>query len=86
MHMGKTETGDLESLAEKGVCTAKGRVFGTYLHGFFEHSENIKALNSLMGTAFEPVDYINEKERQLDLLAETIKENCNIDLILKDVL
>jgi len=86
MHMGKTETGDLESLAEKGVCTAKGRVFGTYLHGFFEHSENIKALNCLMNTAFEPVDYVNEKERQLDLLAETIKENCNIDLILKDVL
>lgn len=86
MHMGKTETGDLESLAEKGVCTAKGRVFGTYLHGFFEHSENIKALNNLMNTAFEPVDYVNEKERQLDLLAETIKENCNIDLILKDVL
>ncbi|QAR33447.1 cobyric acid synthase [Geovibrio thiophilus] len=86
MHMGRTETGDLVSLAENGVCTAKGKVFGTYLHGFFEHSENIKALNSLLGTAFEETDYVNEKERQLDLLAETIKHNCDIDLILKGVL
>lgn len=87
MHMGRTETGAGTSvLAENGVCTAKGRVFGTYLHGFFEHSGNIKALNSLLGTVFEETDYINEKERQLDLLAETIKQNCDTDLILKEIL
>lgn len=77
------KTGDCEVLSDN--CLSKGKVFGTSLHGFFEYAENIKALNMLLSTNIKPCDYINEKERSLDLLAETIKENCDIDFMLNGV-
>lgn len=87
MHMGVTQaTGEVCELTCSGLCVLKNNVFGTYLHAFFDYAENLKALNKVLGTKFEEVDYENEKDRQLNLLAETIKNNCDINFILKGIL
>ncbi|MGD9808962.1 MAG: cobyric acid synthase [Deferribacterales bacterium] len=85
MHMGVTDIkGGYEQLAsEKDVLITDGRVTGTYLHGIFESGKITEKLFAMHGVNIYADDYIDEKERQLNALAKMIKENCDIDKILK---
>jgi adenosylcobyric acid synthase len=85
MHMGVTDIkGGYEQLAsEKDVLITDGRVTGTYLHGIFESGKITEKLFAMHGVNISADDYIDEKERQLNALAKMIKENCDIDKILK---
>lgn len=85
MHMGVTEVnGDYAQLAgEKDVLISSEKAVGTYLHGVFESGKVTEKLFALAGLNISAENYIDEKERQLNSLAKMIKENCDIDKILK---
>ena len=92
IHMGRTETAGghpfctLEDGKPEGY--ADGQVFGTYLHGLFDTGELTEALAAWLlrrkGQEAETVrleaqrDYL---ERQLDQLADVVRQSLNIDRI-----
>ncbi|WP_224746797.1 cobyric acid synthase [Pelovirga terrestris] len=89
MHVGRTSVGSgVEQLSVDNLCLwdRRKRVFGTYLHGFFETTTNLAALGKLLHLPLQAVDYRIEKERQLDLLAKTLEEHCDIDAMLEGLL
>ena len=89
MHVGRTSIGSgVEQLSTDNLCLwdHRKRIFGTYLHGFFETATNLAALGKLLQLPLPVVDYRREKERQLDLLARTLEEHCNIDAMLEGLL
>lgn len=89
MHVGQSRIhSDVEQLCADGLCLWDGsrRVFGTYLHGIFENAANLRLLAGLLRLPLPIVDYQSEKERQLDLLAHTIAEHCDIDAMLEGLL
>lgn len=89
MHVGRTSVGsNIEPLSVDNLCLWDGRrrIFGTYLHGIFESATNLRALADLLQLPLPQVDYQNEKERQLDLLATTLEEHCDINAMLKGLL
>jgi len=87
MHMGETKiSGDYDNLVcEKGILVNSENVIGTYLHGIFESGKLTEKLMSIGGINISAENYIDEKERQLELLANMIKDNCDIERILKGV-
>ncbi|XOB66124.1 cobyric acid synthase [Deferribacteres bacterium DY0037] len=85
MHMGRTEiNGGYEQLSEaENAIIRSGNVAGTYLHGIFEDGKVTEKIFAIGGINIKADDYINEKERQLNALAGMIKENCDVDSIMK---
>jgi len=85
MHMGVTgiKSGYHQLASEKDVLISDGRVTGTYLHGIFESGKVTEKLFAMHGVNISADDYMDEKDRQLNALAKMIKENCDIDKILK---
>lgn len=92
IHMGKTE---LEQgakpllILDNGMFDGcvKGNIYGSYLHGFFDSAVCREALLSALAdnkgvsldsTGFDFNDY---KEKQYDLLAESIRKNLDMELI-----
>ena len=75
----------LEDGTEDGA--QHGSVYGCYLHGFFDHEEARTAvLNALAErkgvTLGSPAfDWRAYKERQYDLLADTLRASLDMDLI-----
>ena len=89
MHVGRSCVGSgVEQLSTDGLCLwdVRKRIFGTYLHGLFDSAANLRALADLLQLPLPVVDYQNEKERQLDLLAKTLEEHCDIDAMLEGLL
>lgn len=89
MHVGRTSVGSgVEQLSVDNLCLwdRRKRIFGTYLHGFFESATNLAALGQLLHQPLPLVDYRKEKERQLNLLARTLEEHCDIDAMLEGLL
>lgn len=67
---------------------AKGNIFGTYVHGIFDQGnfcENLMKLllkrKGLTYEGIEPLDFNAYKESQYNLLADTVRENLDMDLI-----
>ena len=65
-----------------------GNVFGTYLHGVFDHPQMaqgiIEALCERKGISAEQisaVDFANYKETQYDLLAKGVREALDMERI-----
>lgn len=63
-------------------------VFGTYVHGIFDGEDFCERLMKLLlkrkGLSFQdikPMDFKAFKEAQYDLLADTVRENIDMDLI-----
>ena len=91
IHMGRTET-EAEPFCVLPDGTADGAVsglvFGTYLHGLFDSGELTAALADwlLRRKGLEPVPVQVEthrdyQERQLDLLADTVRNSLNMAAI-----
>lgn len=71
---------------EQGCC--QGNVFGTYLHGVFDHPQMaqqlINALCERKGidpTQISAVDFAQYKETQYDLLAQGVRESLDMEKI-----
>ncbi len=56
---------------------------GTYLHGIFETGEVTQKLFNLLGFELDADNYTNEKDKQLNLVAKTIEESCDVDRMLE---
>ena len=70
------------------VILSSGSVYGTYIHGFFDapeiSAEMLKALCDKKGIPFEKLnasDPKSHRQRQYDLLAETVRKDLNMDMI-----
>ena len=94
VHMGMTERCGREDsplvLLEEGGrevpdgCV-RGNCAGTYLHGVFDAPGIAAALRGMIGTPGqllpEEEDYRAYRERQYDLLADTVRANLNMDAV-----
>ncbi len=81
IHMGKDES-------RSGPVISRGNNYGTYIHGIFDAPEIsdtiLKALCARKGVSFSSVhefDLKAYKEQQYDLLAETVRNSLDMDLI-----
>ena len=80
IHMGTTTPyEDLTEFTFKRSGFCRGNVYGTYVHGFFDRKEILEAVTGATGI----MDYKAFKETQYDLLAETLRENLDMDYIYK---
>ncbi len=77
LHMGQTVEGVSDVIVSDG-----GNVYGTYVHGLFDEDgiagEILKALG-LDSTAH--TSYAEFKDKQYDILADTIRSNMDMDII-----
>ncbi len=73
------------------VILNSGNVYGTYVHGIFDHagiaSSIIKALSLKKGVEYSPkdIDFESYKEKEYDRLAEIIRDHMDMDAI-KEIL
>ena len=82
IHMGQSEikeTGEIEELTESGGVAKNGRLFGTYIHGFFDAphiaEEIVSALKKEKDLpAKETMDYAAFKDSQIEKLASVVEE------------
>ena len=81
IHMGQSES-------SRETISGRGNIYGTYVHGIFDApgiSDTIlRALCSQKGIPFEPLGTFDpraHKQQQYDLLANTVRENLDLDLI-----
>ena len=91
IHTGKTTVeGEPFCLLENGQpdgCVS-GNVFGTYLHGLFDTgsltqklAEYLCAKKGITGEQAVPVSHREHQERQLDLLAEGLRQALDMDAV-----
>ncbi|HEX3022342.1 MAG TPA: cobyric acid synthase [Lachnospiraceae bacterium] len=71
---------------EDGVTC--GNIYGTYVHGIFDHQEVVKVVTSAImtwkgydGTSVQSFSRKEYKEKQYDLLADAIRENLDMERI-----
>lgn len=71
---------------QQGYC--RGNVFGTYLHGVFDHPQMAQRLvdalcerKGIDPTQISAVDFAAYKEKQYDLLAQGVRESLDMDQI-----
>ena len=80
--MGKTE-GSADALTDRGG-NYRGNIAGCYVHGIFDSAavsgSMIQALYQAKGLPYqgERLDRRAHREAQLDLLADTVRQNLNI--------
>ena len=92
IHMGRTNRGNaapfcrLSDGREDGAVS--GTVFGTYLHGLFDSGDLTDRLadwlleqKGLTGTETASETHVAHQSRQLDLLADTVRENIDLDAV-----
>lgn len=81
IHMGR-------STGSTPVINGKGNVYGTYIHGFFDSDEItgkiLKILCEKKGVDFSELksfDMENYKDRQYNILADSIRNSVNMDMV-----
>ena len=85
VHMGRTESVGAQ-FTDHGGCIS-GNVAGCYIHGFFDcaavSERVIQALYDAKGLQYtvRGIDRSSERQRQLDLLAETVRKSLDIPKI-----
>lgn len=90
IHMGRTETAEAPLLST-GDGAFSGNVCGCYIHGIFDSSEVSGRLVSELfrrkGLTYtgSPVDRNAYKQSQYDLLAESVRESLDMELIYRIV-
>ena len=71
------ENGDYD-----GARSLDGQVMGTYLHGLFDTESTIESMLSWAGlAAVEKFDYNEERERQINRLADATEQHLDMDRI-----
>ena len=75
------------STGEADGCVIEGAA-GTYLHGLFDTGELTSALADMLlvkkgkkAMNFVPADYASDRERNLDILADTVRESLDMEFI-----
>ena len=88
IHMGHTVKQDNKAISEVMVSGANENVYGSYVHGIFDHGDLaytiVAALGQRKGIQIEPgvdTDYQSFKEIQYDKLADTLREYLNMEEI-----
>ncbi len=101
IHMGETEflgaadshpltitrRADTSVQITEGTCRADGLVFGTYIHGIFDHDEFRRAvLNAIRAHKRLPAlqntrNVRAEKERSYDALADVVRSHLDMDKV-----
>lgn len=87
--MGKTKSHEkplitLDDGSPEGSISPDGMVIGTYLHGIFDlppFRDYFLEKSSI--TSSEEVDYDAEVDKDLDLMAETLRSNIDMKVIMK---
>lgn len=90
IHAGRTEGAALQRPAVRlddgtidGAVSADGQIMATYLHGLFEETAACTALLRWAGLARPlAIDHGARREQMLDLLADTIERECNLEGLL----
>jgi adenosylcobyric acid synthase len=83
----KTKNG-VETSYEDGAKSTSGRAWGTYMHGLFENDQFRRGLLAGMmdeknnGNTPGEVDYSVLKERGLELLADHVEKNIDLETII----
>lgn len=90
IHMGISSLGSeyTQLCTEKDVCLADmgKKVIGTYIHGLFDSEKITAAVIGLTGKSIRPdYSFYMDKQRQLDMLADTLEEHLDTDLILNNL-
>ena len=87
IHFGSIETRNGTSCKEEQGCCA-GNVFGTYLHGVFDHPQMAQRLvdglcrrKGLDAGQLSAVDFAQYREQQYDLLAKGVRESLDMEKI-----
>ena len=87
IHFGSIETRNSASCKEEQGCCA-GNVFGTYLHGVFDHPQMAQRLvdglcrrKGLDAGQLSAVDFAQYREQQYDLLAKGVRESLDMEKI-----
>ncbi len=84
-----TQITDTISGIKKADGAQQGNVFGTYVHGLFDQRETAEALILSLaeakglpaGEADIPEDYAKRKERQYDLLADSLRAHLDMEAV-----
>jgi adenosylcobyric acid synthase len=90
IHMGETEFKKeyTQLSTSKDICIfdEKNKVIGTYIHGIFDNDEITRKIISLTGKNISPdFSFYKNKMAQLDMLADTLEQNLDIEYILSDL-
>ncbi|WP_068168639.1 cobyric acid synthase [Neokomagataea thailandica] len=90
MHMGVTDGPDCArpfvrlDTHDDGAMDVTGRVWGTYLHGVFEHGALCQALLARLGARdFSVVDHAERVEAALNAWAEHIERHVDVEALLR---
>ena len=73
----------------EGTCRSDGLVFGTYIHGIFDHDEFRRAVLNAIRQKKELPSLANtrniraEKERSYDALADVVRKHLDMDKVRK---
>ena len=98
IHMGKNTYFDdnylfenIEDSGKDGLCSSDKKIWGSYIHGIFDNNtfrrnflnyvRKVKGLNPLSESSF--VDYSKYKEEGFKKLAQIIKDNIDMKMLLK---
>ncbi|MDE6797674.1 MAG: cobyric acid synthase CobQ, partial [Ruminococcus sp.] len=86
IHMGRTENHEKNLTSVGG--SQKGNVYGSYVHGIFDGVVAEKIVKRLykeknMTYSGEFIDRRTYKERQFDILADSVRNNINMDMLYK---
>ena len=66
-----------------GVLSSDGQIFGSYLHGIFEHPDACRAILAWAGLSdIEIPDYHQIREEGIERIADAMEEHLNIESIL----
>ena len=88
IHMGETRYTDRDNMTDGEVLISSGNVYGTYVHGIFDHEDIsrriISALSKIKNVSVDVeqlVDYKSFKESEYDRLAKVLREHLDMDKI-----
>lgn len=97
IHMGETITNSAIPFTKRedgtcnGYCNPDGNVYGTYLHGIFDTTETTACLIQLLVCrkglehTVTALDLQQEKEKQYDMLADTLRKHLDMEQIYRIV-
>ena len=82
IHMGETN-GSGETVHGDGLVVSNGKnVYGSYVHGLFDKGDlSIRILEAIGKGGEENISYAEFKERQYDILADTVRLNMDMEYV-----